>query len=226
MIKLENVTKSYGDGTVALDNVSFEVEDRDFVFIVGPSGAGKTTLVKLLIKEETPTQGTVKIDEDEVRNVSKDELFKLRRKIGVVFQDFKLLESKTVFENVAVSLEVVDRPESEINQVVPNVLNLVGLTDKANSFPKELSGGEKQRVAIARALAHEPKYLIADEPTGNIDPRSSEELALLLNNINLLGTTVIMCTHDASIVNKLKKRVIRFEKGRLIKDEKVGKYES
>lgn len=225
MIKFNNVTKSYHDGTVALDSINIVIEPKEFVFLVGPSGAGKTTFIKLLTHEELPTSGSIHLDALDVAALSQDKLPVLRRQIGVVFQDFKLLDSKTVFENVAVSLEVVDRPDSEIKYVVPNVLNLVNLSHKANSLPSQLSGGEKQRVAIARALAHEPKVLVADEPTGNVDPVSSHEIVYLLDKINSLGTTVIMCTHEAGIVDKMKKRVVALDKGKVIRDEKGGKYE-
>ncbi len=225
MIRFDNVTKSYPDGTVALDCVNLLINPSEFVFLVGPSGAGKTTLIKLLIHEELPSSGTLFLEDIEIPKVTHEDLPALRRKVGVVFQDFKLLDSKTVFENVAVAMEVVDRPDSEITEVVPNILNLVGLIDKANSFPLRLSGGEKQRLAIARALAHEPKVLVADEPTGNIDPLTSAEVVALLGKINDLGTTVIMVTHETGIVDKMKKRVVRIDKGKVIKDEKEGKYE-
>ncbi len=225
MIKFENVSKVYKDGTAALENVDLEIGASEFVFLVGSSGAGKTTLVKLLVKEDTPSSGNVFLDGIDISKISSKDLPELRRKVGMVFQDFKLLPSKTVYENVAIALEVADRPDSEIQRVVPNVLNLVGLAQKINSFPHQLSGGEKQRVAIARALAHEPKVLIADEPTGNIDPVSSFEIVTLLDRINSLGTTVIMATHAADIVNLMKKRVVVIEKGKVVKDENHGKYE-
>ncbi len=225
MIKFENVTKTYKDGTVALENIDLEINASEFVFLVGPSGAGKTTLAKLLVREDIPTSGNVFLDGIDVSKINAKELPELRRKVGMVFQDFKLLPSKNVFENVAIALEVADRPESEIQRVIPNVLNLVGLAQKIRSFPHQLSGGEKQRVAIARALAHEPKVLIADEPTGNIDPVSSFDIVSLLDRINSLGTTVIMATHAADIVNSMKKRVVVIEKGKVVKDSNHGKYE-
>lgn len=225
MIKYEHVTKEYKDGTLALKDVELEIPASEFVFLVGSSGAGKTTLIKLLVKEDTPTSGSVFVDGIDVSKLSLADLPALRRKVGMVFQDFKLLPSKTVFENVAMALEVADRPDTEIQRVVPNVLNLVGLSQKASSLPNQLSGGEKQRVAIARALAHEPKVLIADEPTGNIDPVSSFDIVSLLDRINSLGTTVVMATHNADIVNIMKKRVVVIEKGKVVKDSKHGKYE-
>src|SRR3989344_1579822 len=225
MIKFEDVSKSYEKGTQVLEGVNLVILPKEFVFIVGPSGAGKTTLVKLLIREELPTTGSIFFEDTDVTKVKKNLLPSLRRKIGVVFQDFKLLDSKTVFENVAVSLEVVERPEGEIKQVVPNVLNLVSLLNKSECFPYQLSGGEKQRLAIARALAHEPKVLIADEPTGNIDPVASDEVVHLLEKINTLWTTVIMATHEVGIVNRMKRRVVLMHDGKIVKDEKVGRYE-
>lgn len=225
MIKFENITKSYPDGTIALSDLNLSIKPGEFVFLVGPSGAGKTTLVKLLIHEELPTSGSVFFEDWDITKLTNKDLPKLRRNIGVVFQDFKLLDSKTVFENVAVALEVVDRPEAEIKQVVPNVLTLVNLLGKINCFPHQLSGGEKQRLSIARALSHEPKVLVADEPTGNIDPVSSDEVVLLLDKINSLGTTVIMSTHQLHFVKRMKKRVIAIDKGKIVSDTMEGKHE-
>lgn len=222
-IEFKNVTKEY-DGFKALDDVSFSVEKKEFVFIVGPSGAGKSTLVKLLIREELPTSGEVIFDGQDVAKIKIKDLPALRRRIGVVFQDFKILRSKSVFENVAVALEVVESEESEIKEVVPNVLRLVGLGDKAKSFPLQLSGGEIQRLAIARALAHEPDVLVADEPTGMIDPQSTDEVLVVLNKINTMGTTVLMATHNFSVVDRMRKRVIKLEKGVLCSDKKEGTY--
>jgi cell division transport system ATP-binding protein len=223
-IEFINVTKTYESNFTALSQVSFSVEDDEFVFIVGPSGAGKSTAVKLLIREEKCDSGEILFKGKNVMELSHEEIPQLRRKIGVVFQDFKLLSSKNVYENVSVALEVVNSPETEIKSIIPNVLSMVGLTEKMFSYPKQLSGGEKQKLCIARALAHEPDVLIADEPTGNIDPDSSLQVISLLEKINSLGTTVIMATHDEEIVDRLKKRVIRMEKGMIISDKKGGKY--
>ena len=207
-IEFKEVTKEY-ENSFALNNVSCKIEKGEFVFVVGVSGAGKSTLVKLLIREDFPTSGQILFNDVDVQTLQGNDVSDLRRKVGVVFQDFKLLDSKTVFENVAIALEVVDSTKSVINSVVPNVLSMVGLREKMNSYPAQLSGGEKQRVSIARALAHEPDVLVADEPTGMIDPKSSEEVIDILEKINSLGTTILMATHDKSIVNSMKKRVIR-----------------
>lgn len=223
-IELKNVSKEYTPGVKVLDNISFSINKGAFTFIVGPSGAGKSTIVKLLIKEETPTGGEILFNDQSILEIPRDEVSSLRRKIGVVFQDYKLLESKTVYENVAIALEVVNASKEEIRNIVPNILSLVGLGDHANFYPKQLSGGEKQRVAIARALAHEPDVLIADEATGMIDPDSADEVVEILEKVHSLGTTVVMATHDERIVNKLNKRVIRIEKGKLIFDKEGGTY--
>ncbi|MFC1700451.1 cell division ATP-binding protein FtsE [Patescibacteria group bacterium] len=223
-IEFKNVTKEYIPGDKVLDNVSLSIDSGEFVFIVGSSGAGKSTLVELLIKEKDPTEGDILFNSESVLDIPRDEVSSLRRKIGVVFQDFKLLESKTVYDNIAIALEVADVPDEEIRDVVPNILSLVGLSKQADRLPNELSGGEKQRVAIARALAHEPDVLIADEATGMIDPDSADGVVEILEKINSLGTTVIMATHDTRIVDKLTKRVVRIEDGKLISDQKGGKY--
>lgn len=223
LIEFKNVVKTY-DNFSALDDVSFQIEKGEFVFIVGHSGAGKSTLIELLIREEKPTFGEIIFDERDLSKIPYDELSLLRRKIGVVFQDFRLLDSRNVYENVAIALEVVDAEPKEIKNVVPNVLNMVGLADKVDVFPKHLSGGEKQRVSIARAMAHEPAVLVLDEPTGMIDPDAAEEVLKILDKINALGTTVIMTTHNEQLVDKSKRRVIRLEKGKIISDKKGGKY--
>ena len=223
-IEFKNVTKEYIPGNKVLDDVSFSIEKGEFIFIIGPSGAGKSTIIKLLTREEKPEEGQVVFNNQDISNIKPEEMPDYRRKIGVVYQDYKLLNSKTVYDNVAVSLEVVDADEQEIKSVVPNVLSLVGLLDHSSYYPQELSGGEKQRVAIARALAHEPDVLIADEATGMIDPDVSDEIVELLEKINSLGTTVIMATHDQRIVDKLTKRVIKIQKGKLVSDKKGGKY--
>ncbi|HNS71199.1 MAG TPA: cell division ATP-binding protein FtsE [bacterium] len=222
-IEFINITKQYGNFK-ALDNISFTINNGEFIFLVGPSGAGKSTIIKLLIREELSDAGEILFNGKNIREFTQKEMPDLRRKIGVVFQDFKLLNSKNVFENVSIALEVVNSSETEIKSIVPNVLNLVGLTDKILSFPKQLSGGERQRLCIARALAHEPDVLIADEATGNIDPDASQEILELLGKINSLGTTVIMATHDERMVDQMKKRVLRLDKGSIISDKKGGKY--
>jgi cell division transport system ATP-binding protein len=222
-IEFKNITKKYHD-VVALDDVSFKIDEAEFVFFVGPSGAGKSTLIQMLIKETDPDAGDVLFKGQSVLDIKKAEVADLRRQIGVVFQDFKLLSSKTVFENVAIALEVVNTDDQVIKNIVPNVLTMVGLSSKMFKYPHQLSGGEKQRVSIARALSHEPDVLIADEPTGMIDPLATEDILEILEKINSLGTTVIMSTHDQHIVNKLKKRVIRIENGSIKSDKKGGKY--
>lgn len=217
-----NVTKKYENDFYAVEDVSFNVEKGEFVFIVGPSGAGKSTLISMLISDEKPDEGQIIFNDLDITNLARQDVTKVRRKIGVVFQDFKILNSKSVFDNVAVALEVVNTSKHEINEVVPNVLNLVGLADKRSQLPYKLSGGEKQRLAIARALAHEPDILVADEPTGMIDPKAKDEVVDLLEKINVLGTTVLMATHDQAIVDRLQKRVIRIENGKLMSDQQGG----
>ena len=224
-IEFNNVVKEYEAGFRVLDDVTFKIENGEFVFLVGPSGAGKSTLVRLLTREEVPNSGEIIFNNINVPEISsKEELSVLRRKIGVVFQDFKLLDSRNVFDNVAIALEVVSAPDQEIRDIIPNVLGMVGLSEKMFKFPNQLSGGEKQRLSIARALAHEPDVLVADEPTGMIDPDSAGEVINILEKINSLGTTVIMATHDAQIVNSQKKRVLRIEDGKLVSDKQGGKY--
>ena len=208
MIRFENVTKEYWDDTHALKDVSLQIEPWDFVFLVGPSGSGKTTFLKMLIREELPTSGDIFLNEYSIPHLKNKFIPKLRREIGVVFQDFKLLPTKNVYENVAIALEVSGKKEAEIKEVVPEVLKKVGLIGREKHFPAELSGGEKQRVAIARALSHKPLVLAADEPTGMIDPVVAWDIMQLLAKINESGTTVIVATHNISIVDSLKKRVV------------------
>jgi cell division transport system ATP-binding protein len=225
MIKFENVTMAYRkDGNPALNDVSFEIADGEFVFLVGQSGAGKSTILRLLIREERAQDGTVLIDDINIGMLPEKEVPKLRRNIGMVFQDFRLLPEKTVAENVAFALQVLNKSPDEIKQTVPAVLDLVGLLDKANRRPEQLSGGEQQRVAIARALVNRPAILMADEPTGNLDPDTSVEIMRLLDQINKAGTTVIMATHDAGIVDQMRKRVIEITGGVIIRDQAQGVY--
>ncbi|MFZ5365912.1 MAG: cell division ATP-binding protein FtsE [Patescibacteria group bacterium] len=224
MVKFEKVTKKFGD-IVALRAVSFEIEPGEFVFITGPSGAGKTTIVKLILKEILPSEGKIEIDGTNLSEISSGELPKLRQKIGVVFQDFKLLLDRTVFENVALALEVTKKDRKEIEKKTREVLELVGLADRENLFPLQLAGGELQRTCLARAVVSNPKILIADEPTGNLDPSTSWQIVKLLKKINKMGTTVLMATHNVDIVDSMKERVIKLDKGEVIKDQTGGKYE-
>ncbi len=227
MITFKNVTKIYrnnGRESVALEKVSFKIQPNEFVSLVGKSGAGKSTIIRLLIGEEKPTEGRIYFGSFEVEKLKSKELPEFRRHIGVVFQDFRLLEKKNVFENVAFILEVEGYRQQEINELVPQVLELVGLGDKLFKFPAELSGGEKQRVAIARAMINKPDVIIADEPTGNLDPHNKWEVINLLNKINELGSTVILATHDKEIVNKLGQRVITLEDGKVVSDEVHGEF--
>jgi len=223
MIEFKNVSKFYDD-CAALEKVTFSIKPKEFVAIVGRSGAGKTTLLKLLLKEEEPSEGEIIVDSRDVGKLKKHDIPIYRRKIGSIFQDFKLLPNKTAYENIAFAMEAAGRTEEEIAVDVPQILNLVELTDKANNFPRQLSGGEKQRVAIGRALVHKPDILMADEPTGNLDPLHTWDIIRLLCRINELGTTVLLATHDREIINALGKRVISLDKGRLIRDEENGRY--
>lgn len=209
---------------MALKNVSFEVKPQEFVSVVGRSGAGKSTLLKLLIAEEKPTSGKIFFNRQNILAVSQKELPALRRQIGAIFQDFKLLPNKTAYENTAFAMQVVGKSEAEIKNDVPRILDLVGLKDKGGNFPRELSGGEKQRVAIARALVHRPNVIVADEPTGNLDPINTWDIIRLLIKINELGTTVILATHDKEIINALEKRVVSLEGGVVTRDENPGRY--
>lgn len=223
MIIFQNVSKIYNH-IIALDKINFKIQPGEFVSLVGLSGAGKSTIIKLLIAEEKPTKGQIFFGSYEVNKLKHNQLPEFRRHIGVIFQDFKLLDKKTVFENVAFALEVEGRSQKEINELVPQVLDLVGLSDKVFNFPKELSGGEKQRVAIARAMINRPEVLIADEPTGNLDPFNTWEVIKLLKKINELGSTIILATHSKEIVDSLGKRVITLEKGKIVSDEENGRF--
>ncbi len=224
MIKFENVSKIYLKDKAALDDVSLSIKPREFVCVVGHSGAGKSTMIKLINMEEKPTKGKINVGGIDYSKFPKRNIPYLRRKIGIVYQDFKLLPKKSVYENVSYALEVAGISNKEIRERVPKILQLVGLSKNSKCTPDELSGGEKQRVVIARALVHQPKILIADEPTGNLDPKNAWEIIDLLLKINSFGTTVLLTTHNKDIVDNLKKRVITLSKGKIIKDEKVGKY--
>lgn len=224
MIKFDSVSKIYKDDYVALDNINLEIKEGDFVSIVGSSGAGKSTLLKLIYAEESPTSGAVYFNGNPLEGISRRKIPFHRRNIGTVFQDFKLLPKKTAFENIAYALEVSGAPTEEIMEYVPQIFEIVGLSDKVNKFPHELSGGEQQKIALARALINKPLVIIADEPTGNLDPVSSVEIMQLLLKINKLGTTVVLATHDKEIVNKASRRVIVLEKGKVICDDEKGKY--
>ena len=224
VLVLNDVTKTYPNGRNALQDVDLVVPEGDFVFLVGASGAGKSTLMKLLIRDELATQGTVTLDGDDLSRLSRRKVPHVRRKIGIVFQDFKLLPTKTVRENIAFALEVTGTSRRRIRPAVERVLKLVGLSVQAEQYPHQLSGGEQQRTAIARALVHDPRIVIADEPTGNLDPLISWEILQLLLRINELGVTVLMATHDADVVTALRKRVVALEEGRVIRDEVGGAY--
>ena len=224
VLVLHDVTKTYPNGKTALRDVDLVIPEGDFVFLVGPSGAGKSTIIKLLIRDEIATQGQVVLDGQDLARLSRRAVPKVRRKIGIVFQDFKLLPTKSVWENVAFALEVTGSPRRKIRPAVDRVLALVGLTAQRAQIPSQLSGGEQQRTAIARALVHDPRLIIADEPTGNLDPLISWEILQLLLRINELGVTVLMATHNADIVTALRKRVVALEEGRIIRDEVGGTY--
>ncbi len=224
MIFFDRVTKVYPDTSVALQNITLTIEPSEFVSIVGQSGAGKTTLLKMLLAEEKPSEGKVFYESSDVHRLSKSGMNDLRRKIGMIFQDFRLISGKTVYENIAFTMEASGKTDEEIEQDVPHVLELVDLKNKIWNFPHELSGGEKQRVAIARALVNQPDVLIADEPTGNLDPVNTYDIVQILKKINDYGTTVILTTHNKGIIDMLGKRVVAMEKGRIVRDDKEGKY--
>ena len=224
MIYFNNVTKKYAGSSVSLEDINISITQGEFVAIVGHSGAGKTTLTKLILAEESPTGGTVFFQSTDIHKLSNKDLTRFRRKVGIVFQDFRLLSNKTAYENIAFAMEAIEKNEREIAQDVPHVLELVDLTAKAHHFPHQLSGGEKQRLAIARAIITQPDIIIADEPTGNLDPINTNEVVNLLKKINDLGTTVILTTHNRSVVDQVKKRVITLENGRVVRDDKDGKY--
>lgn len=225
MVELKNVTKKYENGTLALKDVSLKINKGEFAFIVGPSGSGKSTIIKMIFKEEDPTEGEVFVNGFQVNEMPRRQIPYLRRSLGMVFQDFRLLQNKTVYENVAFALQITEALPREIRRQVPMALALVGLSRKANVYPSQLSGGEQQRVVMARALVNNPALLIADEPTGNLDPETSWEIIKLLTEVNQRGTTVIIATHEKNIVDLMKKRVIALDKGVLIRDQQKGLYE-
>ena len=224
MIYFKNVSKIYPPDVVAVKDIHLQIEPGEFVSIVGQSGTGKTTLVKLMIAEEKPSEGTISINGWDISNLSAAEIPVLRRQMGVIFQDFKLLNKKTVFENVAFALQVCGTPSERINKVVPQVLEIVGLDKKAHRYPDQLSGGEQQRVVVARSLVHAPKIIVADEPTGNLDALNTHEVIEILKRINELGVTIVLVTHNREIVNMLRRRVITLDQGTIVNDQEKGKY--
>ena len=224
MIRLRDIHKEYQNGTKALKGVSMQIDDGDFVFLVGPSGSGKSTIIKLITAEISPTRGKLMVNGYNLNDISEKQIPLMRRTIGVVFQDFRLIEKKTVYENIEVAMRAVGATTSEIRRRIPYVLDLVGLTNKGGRLPTQLSGGEQQRVAIARALANNPSVIIADEPTGNLDPARSLEIMSLLEKINDMGTTILVVTHERELVNRFGKRVVAIESGRIISDAAGGYY--
>lgn len=224
MIQVQNLSKVYGNGVLALSDVSLQIEKGEFVFLVGPSGAGKSTFMKLVIRRELPSEGNIYVGRKNLVKLKPSEVPLFRRNIGVIFQDYKLLPNKTVYENVSFALEVIEATKREIGRQVPAVLELVGLKEKAKVFPSELSGGEQQRVSLARAIVNRPLLLLADEPTGNLDPDTSWGIMDLLLEINKRGTTIIMATHNKEIVNRMRRRVVALENGRIVRDEAKGVY--
>ncbi|MGH9046242.1 MAG: cell division ATP-binding protein FtsE [Acidimicrobiales bacterium] len=224
MIRFDNVTKVYKNGTVAIRDVSLDIQKGEFVFLVGPSGSGKTTCIRMLLREELPDRGRIWVAGREIIHMPKWRVPYLRRNVGCVFQDFRLLPNKTVFENVAFALEVIGRPKNVVETQVPQVLELVGLSKKRNNLPNELSGGEQQRVAVARAFVNRPLILLADEPTGNLDPGTSQGIMRLLDRINRTGTTVVVATHDAALVDWMRRRVVELDQGTIVRDQARGVY--
>ena len=224
MIEFKNVVKKYDNNITATNNISVKIKPGEFVYVVGPSGAGKSTFIKMMYREEAPTSGSIIVNEYALESIKSREIPFLRRELGIVFQDFKLLPRLTVFENIAYALQVIEKTPEEVEQMVSRVLDLVGLSAKRDNFPAELSGGEQQRVAIARAIANEPSILIADEPTGNLDPETAEGIMEILERVNKQGTTVVMATHNSFIVNEYKHRVLEINGGKIIRDEEEGVY--
>ena len=226
MIEFNNVSKIYNNNVKALSDVSVKIDSGDFVFLVGPSGSGKSTFIKMLLKEIEPTMGNITVADKKLSEIKRNQIPYYRRKIGMVFQDFRLIPTLNVYENVAFAMRVVEASQKEIRKRVPMVLSLVGLSHKYKMFPNELSGGEQQRVSLARAIVNNPSVLIADEPTGNLDPDTAEEIMELLEDINKSGTTIVMATHAKDIVDNMKKRVIAIEKGSIVRDDRKGMYEN
>ncbi|MDY6349748.1 MAG: cell division ATP-binding protein FtsE [Selenomonas sp.] len=224
MIHMRNVSKIYDNGAVALDRASVDIESGEFVFIVGASGAGKSTFIKMLFREELPSSGELVVNGHDIRKMTRKEVPYLRRELGVIFQDYRLLPDKTVFENVAFAMQVIEAPRRLMQRSVNSVLDVVGLRDKYKCFPHQLSGGEQQRVAIARAIVNDPAIVIADEPTGNLDPETSWDIMDIFTRINRAGTTIVMATHDKAIVDTMRRRVIAIEDGRIVRDEARGGY--
>jgi cell division transport system ATP-binding protein len=224
MIEFKNVSKTYDNNVQALKNINIKIDKGDFLFLVGPSGAGKSTLIKMLLKEVEPTTGEITLNGSDITKLKRSEVPYYRRKIGMVFQDFRLISSLNVYENVAFAMRVIEASQRDIRKRVPMVLAMVGLSSKFKAFPHELSGGEQQRVSLARALVNNPSLLIADEPTGNLDPETAMEIMSTLSDINKAGTTILMATHAKDIVDVMKKRVVAVEKGSIVRDEKRGKY--
>ena len=224
MIEMMNVTKKYSKGITAINNLSIQIKDGEFVYVVGPSGVGKSTFIKMMYREEKATKGRIRVGKYDLMKIKDRQIPFLRRYVGVVFQDFKLLQNKTVYENVAYAMEVIEKSPREIKRRVDEVLELVNLKHRMNNFPNELSGGEQQRVAIARAIVNTPGILIADEPTGNLDPDTSMEIMDILERINEQGTTIVMATHNSQIVNEKKHRVLAIESGQIVRDQEQGEY--
>ena len=224
MLIMSDVSKVYPGGSMALQDVNVHMEPGEFVFVVGPSGAGKSTFIKMLFREVLPTTGSIFVNGVDILSLTPKEIPFLRRQLGIIFQDYRLLPDRTVFENVAFAMQVIEAPHRKIKRQVMNVLDLVGLRHRANAYPNELSGGEQQRIAIARAIVNDPVFVIADEPTGNLDPETSWDIMEIFKEINATGTTIVMATHDKEVVDAMGKRVIAIEKGRIVRDEKEGVY--
>ena len=224
MLIMSDVSKVYPGGSMALQDVNVHIEPGEFVFVVGPSGAGKSTFIKMLFREVLPTTGSIFVNGVDILSLTPKEIPFLRRQLGIIFQDYRLLPDRTVFENVAFAMQVIEAPHRKIKRQVMNVLDLVGLRHRANAYPNELSGGEQQRIAIARAIVNDPVFVIADEPTGNLDPETSWDIMETFQEINATGTTIVMATHDKEVVDAMGKRVIAIEKGRIVRDEKEGVY--